>query len=71
MHSHPHLVKGSAVEEYPKFPVGIIVRDKRSFWPGGVWGDPAKATAAKGRQIESLVADKVVELAKALESRLW
>ena len=71
MHSHPHLVKGTAVEEYPTFPTGIIVRDKRSFWPGGVWGDPSKATAEKGRQIESLVADKVVELAKALESRVW
>ena len=71
MHSHPHLVKGVGVQEYPSFPTGIIVRDKRSFWPGGVWGDPTKATAEKGRLLESLVADKVVELVKALESRLW
>jgi creatinine amidohydrolase len=71
MHSHPHLVKGSAACEYPTFPTGILVRDKRSFWPGGVWGDPGKASAEKGRQIESLVADKVVELVKALESRQW
>jgi creatinine amidohydrolase len=71
MHSHPHLVKGSAPAEYPSFPTGILVRDKRSFWPGGVWGDPSKASAEKGRIIESLVADKVVELVKALESRRW
>lgn len=71
MHSHPHLVKGVPESEYPTFPTGILVRDKRSFWPGGVWGDPTKASAEKGRQIESLVADKVVELVKALESRLW
>lgn len=71
MHSHPHLVKGPAEAEYPSFPTGILVRDKRSFWPGGVWGDPSKATAKKGRLIESLVADKVVELVKALESRRW
>lgn len=71
MHSHPQLVKGHAEAEYPSFPTGILVRDKRSFWPGGVWGDPGKATAEKGRQLESLVADKVVELVKALESRRW
>lgn len=71
MHSHPHLVKGTAAAEYPSFPTGILVRDKRSFWPGGVWGDPAKATAEKGKLLESLVADKVVELVKALESRRW
>jgi len=71
MHSHPQLVKGTAAEEYPKFPIGILVRDKRSFWPGGVWGDPGKASAEKGKILESLVADKVVDLVKALESRLW
>lgn len=71
LHSHPQLVKGSAPTEYPCFPTGILVRDKRSFWPGGVWGDPGKASAEKGRILESLVADKVVELVKALESRRW
>ena len=71
MHSHPHLVKGMGAAEYPDFPSGILVRDKRSFWPGGVWGDPGKASAEKGRLLESIVADKVVELVKALESRRW
>jgi len=71
MHSHPHLVKGAAEAEYPDFPTGILVRDKRSFWPGGVWGDPTKASVEKGRLLESLVADKVVELVRALESRRW
>lgn len=71
MHSHPHLVKGSAPEEYPTFPTGIIVRDKQSFWPGGVWGDPGKASVEKGRSIETLVVNKVVELVKTLESRCW
>ena len=71
MHSHPHLVKGVGEPEYPNFPTGILVRDKRSFWPGGVWGDPTKASAEKGRLLESLVADKVVELVRALESRRW
>jgi creatinine amidohydrolase len=67
MHSHPHLVKGSAECEYPAFPVGILVRDKRRHWPGGVWGDPGKATAEKGAQLESLVVRKLAELVHALE----
>ncbi len=68
MHSHPGLVQGSAPEEYPTFPVGILVRDKRRYWPGGVWGNPSRATAEKGARIEELVAAKVVTLVKALES---
>lgn len=67
MHSHPHLVQGSAPEEYPSFPTGILVRDKRRYWPGGVWGNPSKATTAKGAQLEQLVVDRVVELVRLLE----
>lgn len=67
MHSHPQLVRGTALEEYPSFPVGILVRDKRKYWPGGVWGDPSKATASKGDRLEALVANKIVALVQALE----
>jgi creatinine amidohydrolase len=68
LYSHPHLVKGAGCEEYPNFPTGILVRDKRKFWPGGVWGDPTKATAAKGREIEALVVAKIVELVARIEN---
>lgn len=67
MHSHPHLVQGSAPAEYPSFPTGILVRDKRRYWPGGVWGDPSKASADKGARLEALVVAQVVELVKVLE----
>ena len=67
MHSHPHLVKGSAPAEYPDFPKGILVRDKRRYWPGGVWGDPTKATAQKGARIEELVVDALEGVVEALE----
>jgi creatinine amidohydrolase len=62
MHSHPGLVKGTAPAEYPVFPVGILVRDKRRHWPGGVWGDPGKASAAKGADIEKLVVEGLLKL---------
>lgn len=68
LHSHPHLVKGSAPCEFPSFPPGILVRNKRRFWPGGVWGDPGKASAEKGALLEDLVVGKLVDLVKLLES---
>jgi creatinine amidohydrolase len=60
-------VQGSSPAEYPSFPTGILVRDKRRYWPGGVWGDPSKASADKGAKLEDLVVAKVVELVKMLE----
>ena len=62
LHTHPHLVKGSALAEIPCFPAGILVRDKRRFWPGGVWGDPGKASAEKGKRLEELVVKKLLDL---------
>ena len=69
LHSHPQLVQGTSPEEYPTFPTGILVRDKRRYWPGGVWGNPAKGTAAKGAALEKLVVRKIVELVRELEAR--
>jgi creatinine amidohydrolase len=68
MHSHPHLVKGTSPEEYPQFPSGVLVRNKVQYWPGGVWGNPGKASAEKGRLLENLVVRKIVELVMLLES---
>ena len=68
MHTHPHLVKGSALREFPTFPMGILVRDKRKYWPNGVWGDPSKASAEKGRQIEAVVVRRVIALVREIES---
>jgi len=67
MHSHPHLVKGSSPREYPSFPAGILVRNKRQYWPGGVWGDPSQASAEKGARLEMLVVQKLVDLVKMIE----
>ena len=67
LHSHPHLVKGSAPREFPSFPPGILVRDKRQYWPGGVWGDPGKATAEKGAKLEELVVERLIALVQDLE----
>lgn len=67
LNSHPQLVKGTAEREYPSFPVGILVRDKRRFWPGGVWGDPSLASAEKGRLLEDLVVQSLDRFVTKLE----
>jgi len=68
LYSHPHLVKGSAAEDYPDFPKGILVRDKQRFWKSGVWGNPGKATADKGRLIEAVVVEALEGLVAQLEA---
>ncbi len=67
MHSHPQLVKGTAPAEYPSFPPGILVRNKRRYWPGGVWGDPSKASAEKGARIEEAVVEGLLDLIRDIE----
>lgn len=68
LYSHPHLVKGSSLEEYPSFPPGLIVRDKKKFWPGSVWGNPEKASAAKGLRIEEAVVSALITFIGQMES---
>ena len=68
LHSHPQLVKGTAAREFPDFPPGILVRNKRRYWPGGVWGDPGKASAEKGARLEELVVAALERLIDQLET---
>lgn len=68
LHFAPGLVRGSAAEEYPSFPRHILVRDKRRYWPGGVWGDPGAASKEKGEAFLKAAAEAVADLAHRLES---
>ena len=67
MAAHPDLVKGTAPEEWPRFPRYVLVRDKRRCWPGGVWGNPAPASAAQGEAILAAEADRLVSIISVLE----
>jgi creatinine amidohydrolase len=60
----PELVKGRALEEYPQRVSYFITRDKLKYWPGGVWGDPGKASAEKGKKLLRLA---VTELARIVQ----
>jgi creatinine amidohydrolase len=67
LHSHPLLVKGKGEKGYPGFPPGILVREKRKYWPNGVWGDPSKASTGKGRLLEEMVVKKILEIVRKME----
>ncbi|MHB8707623.1 MAG: creatininase family protein [Desulfuromonadales bacterium] len=66
--TRPQMVKGSSPAEMPCFPPFILVRDKQRFWPGGVGGNPARASAGKGRQLEALVVAALGRLVEELEN---
>lgn len=66
MAAYPHLVKGSATAEWPSFPKYELVRDKRRYWPGGVWGDPAPSSAEQGEEILALETARLTQLIDAL-----
>jgi creatinine amidohydrolase len=65
----PTWVKGSSPEEYPSFPKAILVRNKLKFWPGGVWGNPAKASLEKGSALLEAVTGALVQLIQVMETR--
>jgi len=68
LHSHPELVKGEGEREFPAFPMAILVRNKRKYWPNGVWGDPSKASAEKGKILEERVVQRIVELVQKMDN---
>lgn len=64
---NPRLVKGTAPAEWPAFPKFILVRRKRKFWPGGVWGNPGAATGEKGEKILAAEIEILLDTVKTLE----
>lgn len=67
--TRPQMVKGTSPAESSTFPDFMLVRNKRRYWPGGVGGDPGKASAAKGLVIEKLVVDALERLVQKLEEQ--
>jgi creatinine amidohydrolase len=65
--TRPGMVKGTSPAEMSNFPPFILVRDKRRCWPGGVGGDPARASVEKGRTLEALVVEALGHLVDDLE----
>lgn len=65
--AYPHLVKGTAPAEWPRFPKHLLVRDKRRYWPGGVWGDPGQATKEQGEALIDAEVERLQEVIEKME----
>jgi len=68
LYLYPECVHGTAPEEYPFFPKHILVRNKRAFWPGGVWGNPRSSSAQKGEAFMERSVVALIELIRKLET---
>jgi len=68
LHLRPAHIDGTSPEEYPSFPTPILVRDKKKFWPGGVWGDPSKASLEKGKTLLQKEIEVLLRLVSRIES---
>jgi creatinine amidohydrolase len=67
MAAYPDLVQGTAPEEWPRFPKYVLVREKRRYWPGGVWGNPTPASAAQGEAILAAEVERLIKIISELE----
>jgi creatinine amidohydrolase len=64
----PERVKGRSKESYPDLPRPFIVKNKLNYWPGGVWGNPAKASREKGERAVKLIVQNIVSLIDQAET---
>jgi creatinine amidohydrolase len=68
LHLAAPLVKGRGREEYPSFPHPILTRNKRKYWKNAVWGNPAPASAPKGKFIAETLTDNLVRLVRQINT---
>jgi creatinine amidohydrolase len=67
LYLRPAHIDGTSPEEYPSFPTPILARDKKRFWPGGVWGDPSKASLEKGKTLLQKEVEVLLRLVNRIE----
>lgn len=64
----PDLVKGRTRTSFSQFPRFEIAPDPEKYLKGGIQGDPAAASAEKGRMLNGYVIEELVKLVKELSS---
>jgi creatinine amidohydrolase len=64
----PELVGDPPEADAPAFPRSMVVRDTRTYWKSGVWGDPRRATKEKGDQMMEILTKNLGDLVRRIES---
>jgi len=67
LYLRPDLVKGRAPEEYPQRLSYFITRNKLKYWPGGVWGDPGKASREKGERLLERAVEEMLRIIQQIK----
>jgi creatinine amidohydrolase len=62
----PDLVRGRTEKNYSEMPKFEIIANPRDYWPNGIKGDPAKASAEKGKLIDKYIINKMLALVEEL-----
>jgi creatinine amidohydrolase len=62
----PDLVRKGAKAEHPDFPEFRVLRHPERHFPGGVMGDPTKASKEKGQVLNNIIIEKLAELIKKM-----
>jgi len=65
----PDLVGKIPPADRPFFPRPYLVRDTRTYWKSGVWGDPTKASREKGEQIIAILSRNLSKIAESINNR--
>ena len=69
LYLRPQWVKESPKEDYPHFPKFLLVKEKRKYWPSGIWGNPQAASKEKGEYLFHYLVEKLIKIVKMLDSR--
>jgi len=64
---HLNWVKGEAIEDYPHFPSFLLVKNKRRYWPSGIWGNPKVANPTKGKKFFAQLVQKLMVIIEKLK----
>jgi len=63
------LVKGKGSKNFQQLPRFEVTVEPMKFWPEGIRGDPAEASAEKGRFLNDHIINELVKLIDELKSR--
>ncbi len=69
LYLHPEWVKGGAKEDYPHFPSHLLVKEKKKYWPSGIWGNPEVATREKGKQFFVYLVEKLARIVEQVKEQ--
>ncbi|MCD6319108.1 MAG: creatininase family protein [Candidatus Desulfofervidaceae bacterium] len=67
LYLRPQWVKEFPKEDYPYFPKFLLVKEKRKYWPTGIWGNPQAASREKGERFFHYLLGKLIKVVEMVK----